>query len=396
MAWNEPGGGNRDPWGGNRNDKGPPDLDEVFKNLQSKFGGIFGRRGGGSGNGGSGGGRFSSIGGTLIIVIAAIAWLASGIYLIQPAERGVVTQFGRYVATTTPGPHWHLPWPIQSVEKVNVDQIRSVLMRKQSMLTRDENIVEIDMSVQYNIKNAEDFLFKVRTPDATLQQVAESAIREVIGGNDMDFIITQGRDAIAAGTKERAQAILDDYSTGLFLTTVNLEGAQPPEPVQAAFSDAIKAREDEQRFINEAEAYANEIIPRARGDARQILEQAKGYRTRVTKSAEGEANRFTALLREYEKAPGVTRDRLYIDAVESVLSRSSKVVVDVEGGNNLMYLPLDKLIGRDGASQAADDMRNFRPGSSTPLPTPEAQFTPSSSRLRNSGDSGNRRAREPR
>jgi len=394
MAWNEPGGGNRDPWGGNRNDKGPPDLDEVFKNLQSKLGGIFGRRGGGNGSGGgSGGGRISSIGGTLIIVVALIAWMASGIYLIQPAERGVVTQFGRYVATTTPGPHWHLPWPIQSVEKVNVDQIRSVLMRKQSMLTRDENIVEIDLSVQYNIKSAEDFLFRVRNPDATLQQVAESAIREVIGGNDMDFIITQGRDAIAAGTKERAQITLDDYSTGLFLTTVNLEAAQPPEPVQAAFSDAIKAREDEQRFINEAEAYANEIIPRARGDAREILEQSKGYRTRVTKSAEGEANRFTALLREYEKAPGVTRDRLYIDAVESVLSRSSKVLVDVESGNTLMYLPLDKLINRDGVT-AGDDMRNFRRGSSTPLPTPEAQFTPSASRLRN--DDGSRRAREPR
>lgn len=394
MAWNEPGGGNRDPWGGNRNDKGPPDLDEVFKNLQNKLGGLFGRRGGGSGGSSSGGGGLGSMGATVVVVIAAIAWLASGIYLIQPAERGVVTQFGEYAATTTPGPHWHLPWPIQSVEKVNVDQIRSVRMRQQSMLTRDENIVEIDLSVQYNIKNAEDFLFKVRNPDATLQQVAESAIREVIGANDMDFIITQGRDAIAGGTKENAQVILDEYATGIFLTTVNLEAAQPPEAVQAAFSDAIKAREDEQRFINEAEAYANEIIPRARGDARQALEQAKGYRTRVTKSAEGEANRFTALLGEYEKAPGVTRDRLYIDAVESVLSRSSKVVVDVEGGNNLMYLPLDKLIGR-GSDSAGADNRSVRPGSSaSSLGLPEAEFTPSSSLLRN--DDRSRRSREPR
>lgn len=395
MAWNEPGGGNnRDPWGGgNRDDKGPPDLDDIFRNLQNKFGGLFGRRGGGGGaSGGGGGGKLGSIGGSVIIGLAVVAWLASGIYIIQPAERGVVTQFGSYASTAEPGPHWHIPWPVQSVEKVNVDQIRSARMRQQSMLTRDENIVEIDLSVQYNIREAENFLFKVRQPDATLQQVAESAIREVIGRNDMDFIITQGRESIASETKDAAQAILDEYSAGVFITAVNLEGAQPPEAVQAAFSDAIKAREDEQRFINEAEAYSNEIIPRARGNARQMLEEAKGYRTRVVKSAEGEAHRFSALLTEYQKAPGVTRDRLYLDTVESVLSKSSKVLIDVEGGNNLMYLPLDKIVNRGGGRSGGGDGNISQPmGLSV---EPEATFTPSPSRDRDL--TINRRAREPR
>ena len=281
-------------------------------------------------------------------------WLLSGIYIIQPAERGVITQFGKYTSTSLPGPHWRIPWPVQELERVNVDQNRSVRMRGQTMLTRDENIVEIDMAVQYNVKSAEDFLFKVRDPDATLQEVAESAVREVIGKNDMDFIITQGRDTIAAATKDNLQILLDDYQTGILVTTVNLESAQPPEAVQAAFSDAIKAREDEQRFINESEAYSNEIIPRARGNARQLLEEAKAYRTRVVKSAEGETKRFLSLLAEYEKAPRVTRDRLYLDAVEKVLNNTNKVVIDVEGGNNLMYLPLDKLINRSAPSVSND------------------------------------------
>ncbi len=350
MAWNEPGGNNQDPWG-NRKKPGnsPPDLDEVFKNLQDKFGGLFGNKGSGS-SGGSGNnnglGNLSQKGAILVVAVVFIAWLASGIYIIQPAERGVVTMFGKYSRTTTAGPHWHIPWPFESVEKVNVDQIRSVRLRSSQMLTKDENIVEIDMSVQYNINNAEDYLFKVKSPDTTLQEVAESAIREVIGQNNMDPIITQGRGLIAQSTRDGMQIILDSYETGLAITAVNLESAQPPEAVQAAFSDAIKAREDEQRFINESEAYSNEVVPRARGDAKEILERAKAYRTEVTKAAEGESARFLALLNEYKKAPEVTRERLFLESLETVLSRSSKIVVDSEAGNNLMYLPIDKLVNQ--------------------------------------------------
>jgi membrane protease subunit HflK len=221
------------------------------------------------------------------------------------------------------------------------------------MLTQDENIVEIDIAIQYNIKDTRAFLFNVRDPDLTLQETAESSIREVIGKNDMDFIVTQGRDDVASRTELLLQGILDRYNTGLLLQTVNLQDAQPPEAVQAAFADAIKAREDEQRFINQAEAYSNGIIPNARGDAKQMLEEAKAYRTRVVKSAEGEARRFLDLLKEYQKAPRVTRDRLYLDTVESVLSKSSKVMVDVKGGNNLLYLPLDKLIRTESGSPAS-------------------------------------------
>ncbi len=369
MAWNEPGGG-KDPWG--KNDQGgPPDLDEVFKNVQSKVTSIFGKgRGNGGGPPSSLPGKLGSLGVGVILLLVVIAWLFSGIYIIQPAERGVITQFGKYYSTSLPGPHWLIPWPVQDLERVNVDQNRSVRMRGQTMLTQDENIVEIDMAVQYNVKSAEDFLFKVRSPDETLQEVAESAVREVVGKNDMDFILTQGRDSIASATKINMQSLLDNYQTGIQVTTVNLESAQPPEAVQAAFSDAIKAREDEQRFMNEAEAYSNEIIPRARGNARQMLEQSKAYRTRVVKAAEGEAERFLALLAEYQKAPQVTRDRLYLDAVESVLTNTNKVVIDVEGGNNLMYLPLDKLINqstprRDSSSFNINDGDQFSPTQTT-------------------------------
>ncbi|MEM7208324.1 MAG: FtsH protease activity modulator HflK [Pseudomonadota bacterium] len=385
MAWNEPGGGGKDPWGGGNNQGGPPDLDEVIRNVQSKVTQLFGNKGRGNngssgGSGSGGGGKIGAIGGGLIFIVVIIGWIASGIYIIQPAERGVVTQFGKYQSTSLPGPHWRLPWPIQTHEAVNVDQNRSVRMRNQSMLTRDENIVVIEMSVQYNVKNAEDFLFQVRDPDSTLQQVAESAVREVIGKNDMDFIITQGRNTIAEETLVIMQQFLDEYRTGILVNTVNFESAQPPEAVQAAFDDATKAREDEQRFINEAEAYANEIIPRARGTARQVLEEAKAYRTRVVKAAEGETNRFVALLSEYEKAPQVTRDRLYLDAVEQVLNNTNKVVIDVEGGNNLMYLPLDKLINQrqSGSSNSIDSDSSFA------LPTPS---TPSGTLNRRSRES---------
>ena len=361
MAWNEPGGNNNDPWGNKKNDSGPPDLDEVFRNLQKKLEGLFGtKRAGGSGSGGGGGlglpGRMGSIGLMAVALIAGILWLLSGIYIIQPAERGVVQQFGKYVKTTLPGPHWRIPWPIQRHERVNVDQNRSVELKSQEILTKDENIVEIDLAVQYNIKDAAHYKFNVTDPDATLRQAAESALRETVGLTVMDLVITEGRGIIQADTKEKIQETLDTYEAGIFVTAINLQSAQPPEAVQDAFSDAIKAREDQERFINESEAYKNGLLPQARGDAVIAIEEAKAYKSQTVNAALGEAARFESLLTEYTKAPAVTKQRLYLESIEAVLSNSSKVMVDVEGGNNLMYLPIDKLMG--GASAPTGTVGN--------------------------------------
>ena len=364
MAWNEPGGNkNRDPWGGN--DNGPPDLDEVIGNIKKKVNQVLGGKpsgsGGGSSNGGGGNGsggngvpqmNFSSKGIGILAAVAIVAWMATGFFIVQPAERGVVTRFGAYVDTRLPGPNWHWPWPLETMQRVNVDQNQTALLRGEKVLTKDENIVEIDMGVQYVIKSAEDYLFNNRDPDRAVGDVAESAMREVIGKESMDFIITQGRDAVAARTLEAMQLNLDLYQTGLLVTTVNLESAQPPAEVQAAFSDAIKAREDEQRYINEAEAYSNGIIPQARGDARQQLEDAKGYRTRVVKSAEGESKRFSDLLVEYQKAPEVTRERMYLDTMTDVMSSSSKVLIDDES-NSLLYLPVGQGQAGGGTSTSS-------------------------------------------
>lgn len=354
MAWNEPGGNkNKDPWGGG-NDNKPPDLDEVMSNIKKKVGEVLGNKSGGSGGGGSSNGgstppiQFSSKGVGTIAVLVFLGWMATGFFIVQPAERGVITRFGAHSSTATPGPNWHWPWPIEAMQRVNVDQNRSTLLRNEKVLTKDENIVEIDMGMQYVIKNAEDYLFNSRDPDRAVSGVAESAMREVIGKESMDFIITQGRDAVAARTLQAMQETLDLYKTGLLVTTVNLESAQPPAEVQAAFSDAIKAREDEQRYINEAEAYSNGIIPQARGDARQQLEDAKGYRTRVIKSAEGESKRFSDLLVEYKKAPEVTRERMYFDAMTDVMGNSSKVMIDKQS-NSLLYLP----VGPSGQASGA-------------------------------------------
>lgn len=358
MAWNEPGGNNNDPWGNRKNDSGPPDLDEVFRNLQKKLEGLFGTRRGGSGGSGSGGGfgfpgKLGSIGILALLLIGAILWVLSGIYIIQPAERGVVQQFGKYVKTTLPGPHWRVPWPIQTHERVNVDQNRSIELKSQEILTKDENIVEIDLAVQYNIKDAARYLFSVVEPDSTLRQAAESALRETVGQTLMDLVITEGRGIIQTDTREKIQEILDSYNAGVQVTAVNLQSAQPPEEVQAAFSDAIKAREDQERFINESEAYKNGLLPQARGDAVIALEEARAYKAQTVNAAQGEAARFESLLTEYLKAPEVTKQRLYIESLESVLSSSSKVMVNTDGGNNLMYLPIDKLMGASAADTAS-------------------------------------------
>ena len=357
MAWNEPGGNDNDPWGNRKNNNGgPPDLDEVIKNLKNWFNSLLGNQSGGGGSnrgtgGGLSGGNFGgNLGNKGFGIIAAILggiWLLSGIYVVQPAQAAVITQFGAYVKTTAPGPHWRIPWPIQAVEKVDVEEIRSTRLTNQLILTQDENIVDIDLAVQYNIKSAEDYLFNVRGPDRTLEEIVESAVREVIGATVLESVLTTGRDEVWNTTTGTLQQVLDDYEAGIFVTAVNLERAQPPEQVQAAFSDAIKAREDKERTINEARAYSNQVLPRARGDAQRALEESEAYKTRVEQAALGESERFKSLLAEYKKAPEVTRERLYLEAMETVMSNTSKVMIGNDSGNSLMYLPIDQLVNQN-------------------------------------------------
>lgn len=345
MAWNE-SGKDKDPWKGSNGEQGPPDLDEVVRNLQQKVRGMFG---------GGGGGSFAGLG--LIVVVLILGWLATGIYKIDEAERGVIMRFGQFTETTMPGLRWHLPWPVESVEKVNVSKIRS-FPNKSQMLTADENIVDVDLTVQYRAADANAYLFNVRDPDQTLKDVSESAIREVVGKSGMDFVLGEGRSEIAQRTRTLIQETLDQYGTGIEVTSVNVRDAQPPEQVQAAVEDAIKAREDKERFRLEAEAYANDILPRARGEAVRRLEEAEGYKQQVVADAQGETARFLALLEEYVKAPQVTRQRLYLQTVEAVLKDANKVIVDVPEGNSLMYLPLDKLVEQ---GKLMPSIRDYRP-----------------------------------
>jgi membrane protease subunit HflK len=357
MAWNEPGGGNKDPWSGKGGDnQGPPDLDEVVRKLQEKLGGLFGGGKQPSGGGGGGGGagfklpKGGSIGIGLIAGALAVLWLASGIYIVDPAERGVELRFGAYSQVTEPGPHWHLPFPIEEVVKVNVDQLSS-FRHKAQMLTRDENIVDIELTVQSRIQDPVDYLFQDQTPEKTMRDATETIVREIIGRSDLDFILTEGRGRVAADIQLGVQRLIDqDYQTGMQITSVNMQPAKPPEQVKSAFDDAIKAREDKERLENKAEAYSNQILPQARGEAARAIADGKGYKARVIAEAEGDASRFLAILTEYEKAPEVTRERIYLDAVEDVLASTSKVMVDVKGGNSLMYLPLDKIMGQSAAA----------------------------------------------
>jgi modulator of FtsH protease HflK len=342
MPWNEPGKNSNDPWGGGGRggpQGGPPDLDELLKKLTGRFGGMFG---GGGGDGG-GMGRHASAGLSLIIIVALVVWVASGFYIISEGERGVVLRFGAFQSVSEPGPNWHLPYPVERVERVDIDSIRSIQHRA-LMLTADENIIDVDVAVQYRVMDPVDFLFNVRDPDRTTRQVMESAIRERVGKNRLEFILGEGRGEIATTARVVIQEALDAYGAGVSVTSVSMQQAQPPEPVQEAFADAIRAREDEARFRNEAEAYANGIVPQARGEAARITEEAEAYREQVLARAEGDASRFTQLLVEYQRAPAVTRERLYIETSEAVLGGTNKVIVDMKGGNNLMYLPLDKFM----------------------------------------------------
>jgi membrane protease subunit HflK len=342
MAWNDPGR-NRNPWG-NRPDRGAADLDEALRNLQQKLAGMFGGQGGGGAGGGEGGGDATMRGfgaGTVVLVLVAI-WAATGLYKVDAAERAVVTRFGQYVGTTEPGLRWHLPWPIETRQIVNVESVEG-FSDQTRMLTSDENLVDINIAVQYRRAEARAYAFNVRDPESTLGEVSESAIREIVGRSRLDFVLEEGRQEIAARTKELIQRTLDSYETGIEVTS--------------AQRDAIKAREDKERLALEAQAYANDILPKARGSAARQLEDAQAYKSRITADAEGEAERFSKLLAAYERAPAVTRQRLYFETLEQVLGNTNKVLVDTKGSGNMMYLPLDKLMERRAPSLTLDEQR---------------------------------------
>ena len=332
MAWNEPGGG-KDPWGGNRNNDGPPDLDEALNKLKEKFSSF--------GGGGSGGGNSKSLL-PIGLLVLAVLWGLMGFYQVDEKEQALVLRMGKYHDTMGSGLKWNPPI-IDKVVIVRVTEERQYSARG-LMLTQDENIVEISLTVQYNIDNARDFVLNIKDPETSLKQATDSALRHVVGSTGLDGVISTGREEVAQGTAEKLQELLTLYGSGINVVKINIEEARPPTEVKAAYDDVIKAREDLERLVNEAQAYSNGVIPEARGEAQRLREEAEGYKSQVVSKSEGEAKRFTRLLTEYKKAPRVTRERLYIDAIEQVMTNSSKVLVDIEGGNNMLYLPLDKII----------------------------------------------------
>jgi membrane protease subunit HflK len=343
MAWNEPGGDDKDPWSDKGKDQGPPDLDEVVKNLQKKMGGLFGGKGGGRTPGGIGGAGSSKLVVALVLIVILVLLGIKGFYIVQPAERAVVQRLGAFHSVTTPGPHFLIPF-IDTKTIINVDQVNKFGHRAQ-MLTKDENIVDVTLTVQFRVQDAANFLFQDADPVKTIYSAVESALREVTGKSSLDEIITQNRSAVAAMVKQNTQELLNTYKTGLVVTNVNIQDANPPEEVKEAFDDATRAMADKERVQNQADAYANDIVPRARGAAARQVEDAKAYAFKVVSEAQGETKRFLALLGEYQKAPEVTRERLYLDTMQQVLADTSKVLLDVkEGGNTLTYLPLDKLV----------------------------------------------------
>ena len=383
MAWNEPGGsGDKDPWGsGNRgNNQGPPDLDELFKKLQKKFGSLFGGGGRGGRRSSSGSGGMAGI--IIVGVVLLIMWGATGFYKVEEAERAVVLRFGKHVDTTQKGLHWHWPAPIEKIVKVDITKVHTVPLRA-TMLTQDENIVDLEGAVQYQVADATAYLFNVRTPEIALAQATESAIRQSIGRTKMDYVITEGRGEIAVQVKDIIQSIVDSYGTGMHIIKVNIQHARPPEAVKDAFDDVTQSREDEERLKNEAETYSNGVIPKARGAAARIREEAEAYKSEVVANAEGEAERFTQLLKEYRKAPEVTRERLYLEMMESVLGNSSKVLLDTQGNNNLLYLPLDKLMERRTDSTDLDDALKKLQQQRSLLQRRQQQSSQSRSRLDN-------------
>ena len=345
MAWNEPGGGNngdKDPWGGRNND-GPPDLDEAFKKLRGNLSQMFGQSGGTGGGSASSMGRFNGTIFSFIFIALILLYTVMGVYTVDQQERGVVLRFGKKIdSIILPGLHWNPPL----VDKVLIENVTRVRSRPHDseMLTEDENIVKVKMTVQYVIDNVIDYKLNVREPDKSLYQATESALRHVVGSMELTGILTEGRAVLALDVKARIQDYMDNYGTGIRVTQVNIDETAPPDAVRAAFDDVIKAREDEVRLRNEADAYANQIVPEARGEGQRLLEQATAYKESVIAQSRGEAERFNKLYAEYRLAPSVTKSRMYIDTIESVMSNSTKVMIDVDGGNNLLYLPLDKIM----------------------------------------------------
>ncbi|HWQ37647.1 MAG TPA: FtsH protease activity modulator HflK [Burkholderiales bacterium] len=370
-----------DPQWGRRGNDGPPDLDELWRRFNQRMGSIFGRRAGGGrpeGPGRAGGGVW------LVVALAFLVWVASGFYIVDASQRGVVLRFGKYSETTQPGPRWHLPWPMESVEVVNVSEVRTVevgyrnnvrskVLNESLMLTDDENIIDLQFAVQYVRADPESYLFYNREPDQAVMQVAESAIREIVGRNKMDYVLYEGREQIAANAQSLMQQILDRYQTGIAISKVTMQNAQPPEQVQAAFDDAVRANQDRERQINEGQAYFNDVVPKARGTAARLVQEAEGYRQRVISAAEGDAARFRQVVAEYRKAPRVTRDRLYLDAMQDVLSSATKIVIDQRANSNLLFLPLDKLLqAAASAVEGAGRASAPEPLTAPPAPTGEA------------------------
>ncbi len=353
MAWNESGNGgggsnggsggsgNRNPWGKRPPQGGPPDLDQMLRNFQRKLAGLFGGDGKRPAEGGGGGG--GGMGAGIIILVLVLIWGITGFYTVGQAERAVVLRFGKYLETTGPGPHWRLPWPVDSQTIVNVERIDS-FTDDTRMLTADENMVDINMAVQFRRNNPQLWVFNVRDPDATLREVSESAIRESIGRSKLEDVLESGRQKIAADTKDLIQRMLTAYQVGIEVVSVNLPDVKVPEQVKSSQEDAIKAGKDKERFALEAQTYANDILPKARGDAARAIQDAQAYRARKTADSKGETERFTKLLAEYERAPAVTRQRLYLETIENVLARSKKVIVDTKGAGNMLYVPIDKIL----------------------------------------------------
>ncbi len=391
MPLNDPNWGRgprgQGPSGGNQ---GPPDLDEMWRAFNRRLNDLFGRRGGGNGSDGGGprhempsGRAFGGGAGVLIALVIAV-WLASGFYIVDASQRAIVLTFGKYSEETTPGLHWRMPWPIQSSELVNVSQVRTLevgyrnnvrtkVLRESLMLTDDENIVDLQFAVQYTVQDAKDYLFNTRNPDEIAMRTAESAMREVIGKSKMDAILYESREEIAIKARKLMQEILDRYGTGISVSSVTIQAAQPPEQVQAAFDDAVKANQDRARQVNEGQAYANNVIPRASGSAARLMQEAQGYKQRVIANAEGETSRFKDVLTEYSKAPAVTRERLYLDTMQHVLSSTSKILLDYKGAGNLLYLPLDKLMKNSGEAAPSES-----DASQTSAPTPADTTSPRS------------------
>lgn len=364
MAWNEPGGGrDNDPWkkGG---DQGPPDLEEALKKLQERLNSIFG----GGGNNGRSGGSSSgvAVNGTMIIVVmllAFAAWALLGFYSVDEKERAVVLRLGKYLDTNSAGLHWNPPL-LDKVTKVRVTEERQYSARGM-MLTQDENIVELPLTVQYNISNAKDFVLNVRDPEISLQHATDSALRHAVGSSKLDDVMSSGRQRLGDEVGQRLQQYLDNYGSGIKVVKINIQEARPPTEVKAAYDDVIRAREDYERVINEAQAYSNGVIPEARGKAQRMREEALGYRNEILAKAEGEASRFDQLLKEYQKAPAVTRERLYIDAVQNVYENTSKVMIDSKGSGNMLYVPLDKML--DGTRNAKSDQATTTRSSETDI-----------------------------